>query len=414
MTASEATDKAQPGDETTSSPPRRPVRLRFGIRWLLAVVTVCGVALGVAFHPWWNIYREVEIAEQITQHGGSVTFDYHQPGISPVGEKPLTTWDWIFQQIAGARPGHVQSCTLNGENVTAGDLPLLAELPQLSRVRLQGEGITDKGLEPLANVKTLREVELDGTEIWPPGIKTLGQIPALETLLYRDEYISDESLKEVAQFPKLKSLTLHRGLCTDRGIQELMSNKTLQHLEISQCQGIGSYGMRFIRQIPNLRSFALADLELGDIYSSGEVMRELGKASSLERLSTTQINVTSGDLSHLESLHNLRHLSLHRCYVRDPQVEELTKLASLEWLDLSANRITDDSIPALLALPKLRHVNLSQTELTAAGVRQLTTHPGLETIAVSAAGYQGPGKITTPEIEAITKANPRLSIVWQP
>ncbi|PQO45360.1 leucine-rich repeat domain-containing protein [Blastopirellula marina] len=411
MTTSESSDTAQPAGEQASSPAKRGVRFRFGTRWLLAVVTVCGVALGVAFHPWWNLYREVEIAEQITQHGGSVTFDY----TSPDGETPQTSWDWIFQQIAGARPGHVQSCTLIGENVTAGDLPLLAELPQLSRVRLQGEGITDQELDALANVTSLREVELDETAIFDPRtIKSLGKIPTLETLVCRGENIGDKEVREISQFPKLKSLTLESSWCTTWGMQDLKSSKTLQHLELIHCQSVGSYSVELISELPNLRSFALADLDLGDLYSASEVMQGIARASALESLSTTQINVCPGDLSRLEPLDNLHHLSLHRCYVRDPQVAELTKLDSLEWLDLSANRITDVSIPSLLALPKLRYVDLSQTELTAAGVKQLTTHPGLETIAFSAAGYQGPGKITTPEIEAITKANPQLSIVWQP
>jgi hypothetical protein len=82
-------------------------------------------------------------------------------------------------------------------------------------------------------------------------------------------------------------------------------------------------------------------------------------------------DVGDESLQHLESLRNLRLLSLDRTQVSDDGLEHLRGMNNLEQLNLSNTRITDAGLQHLKGLTNLSSLDLRGTEVTDEGIEKL-------------------------------------------
>ncbi len=96
--------------------------------------------------------------------------------------------------------------------------------------------------------------------------------------------------------------------------------------------------------------------------------------------------VSEVDLTRLEGLPDLEHLSLAQTHVPDTSLAVVSKLPSLRSLDLFfCEHITDTGASALRAAPGLEELNLRGTKISDSGVQFLTELKNLRTLDVGIA-----------------------------
>ncbi len=80
---------------------------------------------------------------------------------------------------------------------------------------------------------------------------------------------------------------------------------------------------------------------------------------------------TNAGLKHIESLPQIKTLSLSDTEVTDAGLEHLKRLTRLKELDLNRTQVTDAGLERLKHLSKLQVLGLKETQVTAAGVAKL-------------------------------------------
>ncbi|MPY86922.1 MAG: hypothetical protein GEU99_03275 [Luteitalea sp.] len=80
-----------------------------------------------------------------------------------------------------------------------GVLPLLAEMPHLSRLYLQGTNITDEDLSKLGSLKFLEHLNLYGTPVTDKGLKYLAELPNLQSLYLWQTRVTEEAASKLQQ-----------------------------------------------------------------------------------------------------------------------------------------------------------------------------------------------------------------------
>ncbi len=116
-------------------------RIRFGLRSLLATLTLAALGMGAAVRPARLQRSAVQHVESL---GGYVLYDYELAGESrPAG------WSWQARWL--------------GQDFAAG----------VGRVYLSGTRVTDEALTPLAHLSGLQELVLETTAITDAGARRL-------------------------------------------------------------------------------------------------------------------------------------------------------------------------------------------------------------------------------------------------
>jgi hypothetical protein len=83
------------------------------------------------------------------------------------------------------------------------------------------------------------------------------------------------------------------------------------------------------------------------------------------------VQLDDDDLSVLEGLTEVEHLSLNRTRVTDDALEHLEHLRSLKTLRLVDTEITDEGLEHLMKLTRLETLDLYRTHVTGAGLQRL-------------------------------------------
>jgi hypothetical protein len=99
--------------------------------------------------------------------------------------------------------------SLPGNNVTDGDLKLVAKLPNLQSFKLQAATkITNYGLENLAGLEQLTDLVLGGTQITDGGLSHLARLTRLKNLSLSLDKVTPEGLRKLQEaLPNCKIMT---------------------------------------------------------------------------------------------------------------------------------------------------------------------------------------------------------------
>ncbi len=121
----------------------------------------------------------------------------------------------------------------------------------------------------------------------------------------------------------------------------------------------------------DLLSTEINDRELGSLLDS---------LQDLRFLSLAETKVGDRGLDHLRSLTHLQELHLDHTEITDHGLEKLAALPSLRILDLKGTAISDQGLAQLSGLQGLTGLYLTRTPITDAGLKHLTALTNLETL----------------------------------
>jgi hypothetical protein len=85
-------------------------------------------------------------------------------------------------------------------------------------------------------------------------------------------------------------------------------------------------------------------------------------------------HVTDAGLEYLDTLEQLRQLSLREDPVTDTGLRHLANLSRLEVLDLQGTNVSNAGLACLRGLKQLRLLGVSGTRVTPTGIKELARH----------------------------------------
>lgn len=124
-------------------------------------------------------------------------------------------------------------------------------------------------------------------------------------------------------------------------------------------------------------------LELSLRNADDELMPEVGRLSTLEKLFLIRGTVTDRGFENLTGLTRIEVLQAIDLPITKASLNIIKSFRDLEVLDLEGTSLSDDGLEALTCLPKLESLNLSRTSVTHRGLEMLLKHPLLRHLDVT-------------------------------
>ena len=122
--------------------------------------------------------------------------------------------------------------------------------------------------------------------------------------------------------------------------------------------------------------------------------------------------VADADLESLETLTDLRVLSLGGTAITDSALDHIGALRSLEVLHLGADQISDAGMPRLEGLSNLSMLFLGNSQVTDAGLKSLTRLPKLSSLMLSGTAVSDTGLnslIAMPALQTVSLRDTSVS-----
>jgi len=166
--------------------PRRPLRLRFGTRWLIVAMTVLAFIAAVVGLEYQQYRRQRRLASRIEDAGGT---SYFGPGRLwrelraidlDLGSRAsdhfhLPALDDRLHLEQWQRIESLESVTLRGAALSEDDLRALVRCRGLRYLDLAFCNIDDDRLQSLASLASLDELDLTQTQVTEQGIARFAQ-----------------------------------------------------------------------------------------------------------------------------------------------------------------------------------------------------------------------------------------------
>lgn len=139
----------------------------------------------------------------------------------------------------------------DASRLTAGDLALLANLPNLQRLKLTGP-IGDAAMPHISAATNLTVLNLPDSELTDQGLAQLEALRQLELLRFGSPRVTDAGLEVVTRLPALRFLHLIDVPVTDEGLTHLHSLSQLEsfYLDGGRCTDEGLYAL--LEALPGL------------------------------------------------------------------------------------------------------------------------------------------------------------------
>jgi len=241
-------------------------------------------------------------------------------------------------------------------------------LTQLQSLEVRGRFVQTSALHRLVEIKTLTRLGLHGDELmcdWRSLIHS-----SIAELLLGGTYIGNETVASIAQYrPRLESLELVAARLTNEGLPHLSKLPELTHLSITliPIQGdlgptslITDEGLLVLKQLPKLQSLSLSNLRV----FTGKSLSGLSDQKMLRRLQVSNCPMFSDpSMGYVKSQPNLQHLALSQVRISDAGIAHLKGLP-LTSLSIDNIPLTDACLPAIESLEELRSLTVEKTEIT--------------------------------------------------
>ena len=444
--------------EPIASLPIRRRWLRFSLRTLLVLVTVCGVWLGIKVD---QARRQKEAVEALRALGAEIWYEHQRKdngGYDVTIELEVPGWarelcgDDFFQTVTGVsflpRTGK-DGWPLTRRTVTDEDLKCLSDLPHLEQLLVFSAPITDAGLAHLRYPERLRVVMLDYTEIGDGFVRRLKGADRLESLCLDHTKVTDDALAQLTNLTKLQVLRLRgtdtgdRALApfaerelfalgpgrktTSAGLQQFRTLAKIIDLQASNCQFTGEAFRGF--KLPSAMDVSLSKCDIGDndlaplveavrdvpnlslagcpITDQGlRHLKELGKTRSVDLANT---KIQGRELGQLSSLAGLLRLDLSGCPLDEPDFKGLEPLYSGGpggELKLAGTSIADDALASISGFTNLTFLDLSRTIVTDQGLPHLYSLKLLRRIDLTGT------RVTAEGVRQFKQAIPGLEVAW--
>jgi Leucine-rich repeat (LRR) protein len=305
----------------------------------------------------------------------------------------------------------LQSLGLVATGICDEDLRFLRRLENLQVLQVTNEGLHGEGLGHLSGHLQLRRLLLDAVRYCPQpqGASSLRQV-CLQDLPRLEELGLPRGLKRLVlrntgqllhgENPDLTRRCLHvrgqgSGLeCEElefwnvRGLRELnLDGAALRKLTLDRLpdlQGLSLAPSDATRLRASLTppfvvpDAAATDSGRGSYRLNGDMVRQIGRLSSLRFLDLTGAEIADEDWAALGELTGLEVLSLANTNLPDAACRHLRNLSRLTSLNLSHTRVGDDGWQELRQLPDLQALILADTKITRFQAKGLPSLRGLD------------------------------------
>ncbi|MBX9952361.1 MAG: protein kinase [Candidatus Obscuribacterales bacterium] len=162
-------------------------------------------------------------------------------------------------------------------------------------------------------------------------------------------------LRPIENYTKLEYLGLESSAFNKQNIPQIGKLVSLKHLNLKGTNITG----QDLAALPRLCQ--LEFLNCSYIREITAVLQRLKTSKALNSLSTSNCNLSSGDIKLISQLHTLTDLDLtNNQRINDDAILKIAALKNLNFLDLEDCPVTPKSIQALKSIPALTGVRLSK------------------------------------------------------
>ncbi len=355
-----------------------------------------------------------------------------EPGMGSIAKIPkLHTLSCLGQPANGALgrltwSSPLRNLELAGMQLSAEDINLLANLPQLASLRLDTANPPADGvsiIQALAQLPALTELNLNSSTFTDAALESLPQFANLQTLGLSASAVTSAGMARLAPMAHLAQLTLDYTAVNDSGLQAIGTLTGLQRLSLIGVSTSDAAVQTFQAVLPQceivrsearggLRSaiFSLGEAK-GSLYIDGKLLglargpiswpegaslrlvvspegeRDLTyldrlPVDALDSMKFTGEEAPEAGLGHIGRLTGLESLTLRGPHIGDAGLALLKDLRGLKSLALEHTSITDASLASIAQdFPGLEHLSLPDNErITDAGIRQLASLGGLQSL----------------------------------
>lgn len=252
----------------------------------------------------------------------------------------------------------------------------LLRAPRLSSLLIADSQISDQGLATISRLRRLEDLSLPGSRNFGArGIRSLWKLRHLRSLRLTGSSINDEALIAIGRLKRLFYLEIEGTPVTDRGIAAI-ANLPLLYLGVGGTR-ISDRGICALDSLTNLRMLSLHRTQVTD--GGLRCVASLSRISALDLRDTA---ITGEGLGHLAKMRSLASLRLDNTRLNDSSIIHLRELVRLSDLSVNGTSLTDFAIDTLTKLPALQRISLHDTKITRNGLRRFrSARPNVEVSA---------------------------------
>ncbi|HVX14587.1 MAG TPA: hypothetical protein VHC22_25595 [Pirellulales bacterium] len=344
---------------------------RMVLRVVLVVITVFGIAGGIATFRWWCEIKEREfvwfalfletgvLATALAAVSIVRACGYRlvrTKGETPVPAVPAAS----SRSLDTRRFAWTLAPLMLGAVLLACSIPLRLEIWRRADERQYWTALKWEAAHDAEGRITSLASHMDCD--LPSTVGLLATVPHLNSLSIPYWALDDTLLSQLPSLTQLNVLTLDGAGITDAGLAQLRLFRNLETLNLSNTS-VTDAGL------PHLRALSkLTRLDLSNTIVSLEGVEPI---EQLEDLNLEGTAVNDRSLARIGGFSNLKRLSLVRTDVSDRGLHELGVLKSLQALDLRLTDVGDGAVAPLSRMVQLKQIDLQLTALSEAGLGEL-------------------------------------------
>ena len=272
-------------------------------------------------------------------------------------------------------------------------LRTMAELTNLTRLRLTQGQITDEGLAELAGLSGLEELDLESDRIEGRGLVHLKQLPKLRSLRLRGPAVNAMTVARLVGLNSLRNMDLANVTLTNPILEGHWDFPLLEELTIHDAH-ITREGLSFLKSLPSLRRLSIWSGDSNRFQIGVEEASIFIALRSLEKLDLHHAVVTDAALAQLAGLPRLKSLqlpsvseiepSMDRLQYSDLGLASLAGCSGLEEISVGSLRVTDAGVGSIGHLKHLKRLVILAPRISNAALRSIALLTSLEFLALEA------------------------------
>lgn len=319
-------------------------RIRFGVRSLLAAMTVACVLLALLAQPIIELRRQQSLLDQATSFGARIARIGSVSREQSLGRFLLAFLDSSY--------GHAPLYKLDftGTELSDEELAQVLSIEHVRELNLSDTKITDAALRHLDQWEFLERLDLTATAVTDEGVLQLSGQRDLASLRVFGSQVSYSALK------RLDAALPYAHFCEERAIEE------------AKAAGMQVVDFPRFHESPN----------------GFHVVRSGGEAIIAIAGMNRRLSLTAEDVSHLSHLKSLQDLTFHTVTLAPDSLSTLRPLAKLKQLAIYIVNLSDDDLKSLAKQTQLELLTIHGCpDVTDVGIAQLKTLVNLKELSIS-------------------------------